>query len=57
MTYEPRIDYRRKRGLVEEINRAVQDVEADAAARAALGGKHVEVSLVSCSPSRRRRTK
>ena len=31
-----RIDYRRKRGLVEEINRAVQDVEEEAAARAAI---------------------
>ncbi|HTL38027.1 MAG TPA: type II secretion system secretin GspD [Kofleriaceae bacterium] len=34
--YMPRMDYRRKRGLVEEINRAVQDVEEEAAARAAL---------------------
>lgn len=42
--YIPRIDYRRKRGLVEEINRAVQDVEADAAARAAMAGKRVEVT-------------
>lgn len=29
LRYEPRIDYRRKRGLVEEINRAVQMVESD----------------------------
>ena len=29
MKYEPKIDYRRKRGLVEEINRAVQSVEQD----------------------------
>lgn len=42
--YIPRIDCRRKRGLVEEINRAVQDVEADAAARAAMAGKRVEVT-------------
>jgi general secretion pathway protein D len=42
--YTPRIDYRRKRGLVEEINRAVQDVESETAARAALGGKHIEVT-------------
>jgi general secretion pathway protein D len=27
--YEPRIDYRRKRGLLEEINRAIQSVEDD----------------------------
>jgi general secretion pathway protein D len=34
--YMPRIDYKRKRGLIEEINRTVQDVEEEAAARAAL---------------------
>ncbi|HSD89518.1 MAG TPA: type II secretion system secretin GspD [Kofleriaceae bacterium] len=34
--YLPRIDYRRKRGLVEEINRTVQEVEEDEAARAAV---------------------
>ena len=34
--YEPKIDYRRKRGLVEEINRVVQDVEDDIAARSSL---------------------
>src|SRR5690606_4065377 len=34
--YVPRIDYGRKRGLVEEINRSVQGIEEDAAARAAL---------------------
>jgi general secretion pathway protein D len=36
MAYEPRIDYGRKRGLVEEINRAVQAAEEDASARAAV---------------------
>ncbi len=36
MKFQPRIDYRRKRGVVEEINRAVQVVEEDAAARAAI---------------------
>jgi general secretion pathway protein D len=36
MSFEPRIDYLRKRGLLEEINRAVQGVEADVAARAAV---------------------
>lgn len=36
MAFEPAVDYRRKRGLIEEINRAVQDVEADAAGRAAI---------------------
>ncbi len=34
--YVPRIDYGRKRGLVEEINRTVQGIEEDTAARAAL---------------------
>jgi len=29
MKYEPKTDYRRKRGLVEEINRTVQSVEQD----------------------------
>jgi general secretion pathway protein D len=33
---QPRIDYRRKRGLIEEINRAILDVEADQAARESL---------------------
>lgn len=41
--YLPRIDYTRKRGLVEEINRAVQDVETETAARAALSVKRIEV--------------
>ena len=34
--YLPRIDYHRKRGLVEEINRTVEAIEEDVAARAAL---------------------
>jgi general secretion pathway protein D len=33
MKYVPRVDYTRKRGLVEEINRAVQSVEEETAAR------------------------
>ncbi|MBA3452904.1 MAG: type II secretion system secretin GspD [Deltaproteobacteria bacterium] len=36
MPYRTSTDYRRKRGLVEEINRAVQMVEEDATARASL---------------------
>jgi general secretion pathway protein D len=36
MAYEPRVDYRKKRGLIEEINRAILDTEHDAAARATL---------------------
>lgn len=34
--YEPKIDYRHKRGLVEEINRALLTVEEDVAARRSL---------------------
>ena len=33
MKYEPKIDYRRKRGLVEEINRAVEAIDDDIEAR------------------------
>jgi general secretion pathway protein D len=36
MKYRPKIDYARKRGVIEEINRIVQGVEEDAAARQAL---------------------
>ncbi|MBA3462019.1 MAG: type II secretion system secretin GspD [Deltaproteobacteria bacterium] len=32
MKYQPKIDYARKRGLIEEINRSVQSVEEDRAA-------------------------
>ena len=34
MKFLPQVDYQRKRGLVEEINRAVLDAETDAATRA-----------------------
>ncbi len=37
--YEPRIDYRRKRGVVEEINRVVLGVEEDLAVLNAAGGR------------------
>jgi general secretion pathway protein D len=37
--YEPRIDYRRKRGVIEEINRVVQGVEEDLAVLNAAGGR------------------
>ncbi|HEY5924543.1 MAG TPA: type II secretion system secretin GspD [Kofleriaceae bacterium] len=37
--YEPRIDYRRKRGVLEEINRVVQGVEEDLAVLNAAGGR------------------
>ncbi|HEY5935966.1 MAG TPA: type II secretion system secretin GspD, partial [Kofleriaceae bacterium] len=36
MRYEPRMNYTRKRGLVEDINRTILEVDADLAARAAL---------------------
>ncbi|HET9626339.1 MAG TPA: type II secretion system secretin GspD [Kofleriaceae bacterium] len=48
MKYEPVVDYRRKRGLVEEINRALQDVDEDAAQRAAiLAPRGVELGNVA----------
>ena len=52
MAYEPQVDYRKKRGVVEEINRAVQDVEQDAAAHAAVAaGPHgVEAGAVDRPP-------
>ncbi|HEY0195376.1 MAG TPA: type II secretion system secretin GspD [Kofleriaceae bacterium] len=37
MKYEPKVDYRRKRGMIEEINRAVLAVEEDVNAANALG--------------------
>ena len=50
--YEPKIDYRRKRGLVEEINRAVLAVEEDKAALEAAGHRqHVEEGAVDVAPS------
>ncbi len=39
MKYEPKVDYRRKRGMVEEINRAVLSVEQDLEAAGQLGHK------------------
>jgi general secretion pathway protein D len=36
MKFAPEVDHGRKRGVIEEINRAVLQVEADAAARAAV---------------------
>lgn len=52
MKYEPKIDYRRKRGLVEEINRAIESVEEDQAAIQAAGHRqHVEEGAVEYGPS------
>jgi general secretion pathway protein D len=36
MKFEAAVDYHRKRGLIEDINRAVEDVEAELATRGAL---------------------
>ena len=52
MTYQPDVDYRRKRGLVEEINRAVLDAEHDAAARATLDARPRGVEAGSVEPAR-----
>lgn len=50
--YEPKIDYRRKRGLVEEINRAVQSVDEDRAVLEAAGGRqNVLEGAVEYGPS------
>jgi general secretion pathway protein D len=52
MKYEPKTDYRRKRGLVEEINRSIQSVEEDAAALGAAGKRqHVQEGPVDYAPS------
>jgi general secretion pathway protein D len=52
MKYEPKVDYRRKRGLVEEINRALQAVEDDVNAASALGHrKWVEPGPIEYGPS------
>ena len=50
--YEPKIDYRRKRGLLEEINRSVQSVEEDQAVLNAAGQRqNVLESGVEFGPS------
>jgi general secretion pathway protein D len=50
--YEPKIDYRRKRGLVEEINRQMQSVEEDAAALGAAGRRQfVSPGAIDYQPS------
>jgi general secretion pathway protein D len=50
--YEPRIDYSRKRGVIEEINRGVQDVEQDTAARGAVARpRGVEAGSVELHPA------
>ncbi len=50
--YEPKLDYRRKRGLVEEINRAVESVEEDEEQLKAVGKRqHVAPGPVEYSPT------
>jgi general secretion pathway protein D len=52
MKYEPRVDYRRKRGLVEEINRSIQSVEDDIAAANSLGHRRwVDPGPIEYGPS------
>jgi general secretion pathway protein D len=50
--YEPGIDYRRKRGVVEEINRSLQSVEQDAIDLENAGRRlHVTPGMVDYQPS------
>ncbi len=52
MRYEPRIDYKRKRGVVEEINRAVLSVELDAELRGQIGKRQrVQDGPIDYAPS------
>jgi general secretion pathway protein D len=52
MKYEPRVDYRRKRGLVEEINRSIQSVDDDAEAAKAFGHRrYVDPGAIEYGPS------
>jgi hypothetical protein len=52
MKYEPKVDYHRKRGLVEEINRSIESVEEDAEALGAAGKRqHVAPGAIEYEPS------
>lgn len=52
MKYVPTIDYRRKRGLIEEINRAVLSVEQDLETLRAIGQQQqVEAGSLDYAPS------
>lgn len=52
MKYQPKTDYRRKRGLVEDINRAVLSVEADLETIRAMGARQrVETGALDYAPS------
>jgi general secretion pathway protein D len=50
--YEPKVDYRRKRGLVAEINQAIEAVEEDINAANALGRRRwVDPGAIEYGPS------
>jgi general secretion pathway protein D len=50
--YEPKIDYRRKRGLLEEINRAILSVEDDIQQMSRAGSRqHVTAGAIDYTPS------
>ncbi|HEU4731790.1 MAG TPA: type II secretion system secretin GspD [Kofleriaceae bacterium] len=52
LKYEPSLDYRRKRGLIEEIHRSIADVEHEVAAREAIVAPHgVEAGRVEPRPA------
>jgi general secretion pathway protein D len=52
MKYEPKVDYRRKRGVVEEINRSIQAVDDDVAAANAIGRRRwVDPGAIEYGPS------
>jgi hypothetical protein len=52
MKYAPRTDYRRKRGVVEEINRAIQSIERDAEVLRGLGTRqNVTEGPIEYAPS------
>ncbi|TMQ03862.1 MAG: type II secretion system protein GspD [Deltaproteobacteria bacterium] len=52
MKYEPKVDYRRKRGVIEEINRAIQAAEDDANAANAIGRRRwVDPGPIQYGPS------
>jgi general secretion pathway protein D len=52
MKYSPKTDYRRKRGLVEEINRSLLTIEVDLEALRAMGHRQqVEPGVIDYVPS------
>jgi general secretion pathway protein D len=52
MKYEPKVDYRRKRGVIEEINRAIQAVDDDVNAANSIGRRRwVDPGPIEYGPS------